>query len=75
MSAETNFADGRADAEVGDNLYDPHNLVTKRPQDVGLSPLGCGNCGQDAIMTHPCPNCDYAPGRDDDQHTLVEWSE
>lgn len=77
MSAETSgdFADSRPDGEVGDNFYDPHNLVKALPHEVGLTPLGCGRCGRSEIFDHPCPECDYAPGRDDAQQSLSGWSE
>lgn len=37
------------------------------PEDVGLSPLGCGDCGAEDIGDHPCPQCGYDPaGGDED---------
>lgn len=28
----------------------------------GMSPLGCGECGAEGIVVHPCPECGYNPG-------------
>lgn len=68
------LADARPDSDIGDNLWDPHNLRKLQPQDVGLSPLGCGECGADDIYNHPCPDCGYAPGRDEEQSTIAGWT-
>lgn len=68
------MADTRPDRDVGGNVWDPHNLSDKFPQDVGLSPLGCGECGADEIYSHPCPECEWSPGRDEEQSTIAGWS-
>lgn len=74
MSAPSGeFADSRPDEDIGDNLWDPHNLIKRLPHEVGLSPLGCGDCGAGEIFDHPCPECDYSPGRDEEQSTLEGW--
>lgn len=52
----------------------PFCIERLRPEDLGLSPLGCGECGQADIGTHPCPDCGFDPrATDRDNHQLTEW--
>ena len=43
---------------------DPEELAGINPEELGLSPLGCANCGERAIGSHPCPACGFEPGGD-----------
>lgn len=35
------------------------SLDRMRPDELGLSPLDCGRCGEKEIYQHPCPECGY----------------
>jgi hypothetical protein len=39
----------------------PHVLAKMGPENLGLDPLGCGECGAAEIGEHPCPECGYDP--------------
>ena len=36
-------------------------LINALPEDVGLTPLGCSECGAREIGGHPCPECGHDP--------------
>lgn len=40
---------------------DPEVLAGVLPHELGLTPLGCGNCGAREIVEHPCRNCGFDP--------------
>jgi hypothetical protein len=43
----------------------PTNLIKHRPEDVGLEPLNCGQCGAEEIDWHPCEECGFDPRNND----------
>lgn len=45
-------------------LSNPYRLQKVSPEDIGLPPLGCGNCGEQAIGEHACPVCGFDPEGD-----------
>lgn len=40
---------------------EPAMLENKLPEDVGLSPLNCVECGARGIGGHPCDECGFDP--------------
>jgi len=40
---------------------DPNMVHRLLPEDLGLSPLGCAECGVVEIDGHPCPDCGHDP--------------
>lgn len=78
MSSDArDMADVRPDEEIGDNYWDPHNLIDKLPHEVGLSPLHCQNddCEKDEIFHWPCPGCSFGADRPEDETTLAGWAD
>lgn len=41
--------------------HDEHDLLKVAPDDLGLEPLHCGECGEKEIAEHPCPRCGFNP--------------
>jgi hypothetical protein len=50
-----------AECQLHGDGIEPDVLADKLPHEVGLDPLGCGECGAVEIVQHPCPDCGFDP--------------